>query len=230
MSLELQQILGCTQTEEKNQCVILHLAAGLCQSESGVRRSPLPVSRVMHVAKVRRSLGAQQALDITNVLPVVESRWGDELLGLRRDILQESRDRDCRSLRVFFVGALSPKSIRVRVFDVNHMAAKESRLRLIVFNMECFVDHSGETIDIISANGHMRRLPRSPRNNNVVRKEWGDLFKNRVRFYTVSGKRGGIGSEEQGDRVRLMGRNSSKQKCEAAMAPSAFYCLDTGRR
>ena len=39
-SEELQRILGFIQKEEKNQCVILHLAAALAQSEIGSKRSP----------------------------------------------------------------------------------------------------------------------------------------------------------------------------------------------
>ena len=45
-SEELQQILGFTQKEEKNQCATLHLAAGLVHSEIGPNRSPPPASRV----------------------------------------------------------------------------------------------------------------------------------------------------------------------------------------
>ena len=37
-SEELQQILGFAQKEEKNQCAVLHLAAALVQSETGLKR------------------------------------------------------------------------------------------------------------------------------------------------------------------------------------------------
>ena len=78
-SEELQKILGFAQKEEKNQCVILHLAAALVRSEVGPKRSPPPASRVLLMAKSLRLLEANQAREIQESTPQSSSRWGDEL-------------------------------------------------------------------------------------------------------------------------------------------------------
>ena len=222
-SEELQQILGFTQREEKNQCVLLHLAAALVHTEVGSKRSPPPASRVRLMAKSLRLLEAKQAHEIQGSTPQSSSRWGDELLSLCHDVLAESHDRDYRSLCIFFLEEFINHNMRVRVFDISAMNKSEPRLRINVFNAEGYSEDTGITIDLLSVKGHMRLLQRSPETNPSVWKKWDTEFADYICYYTVTGWRNHVTNQSSGESLRAMPCKVCKKRCKTPVTPTDFY-------
>ena len=74
-SVELQRILGYAQDEEKNQCVILHLAAGLVHVEMG-SNYPLPLAkRIKSMATSLRLMEVKQACEVQVSTSQSSSKW-----------------------------------------------------------------------------------------------------------------------------------------------------------
>ena len=124
-SEELRHIIGSTQKDEKNQCVLVHLDAALAHSEVGSERSTPPASRVRLMAKGWRLLEANQARLAQDSIHQSKSRRCDELLSLFHDVLADSHDRDYRSLCIFPLGEFSTRIVRVRAFDISAMDKHE---------------------------------------------------------------------------------------------------------
>ena len=74
-SEELQQMAGCDQKEERNQCAPLHLAAASTRAAVNSNRSPPPGSRVRLMAKGLRLLGSMRALVAKEYLRLPVSQW-----------------------------------------------------------------------------------------------------------------------------------------------------------
>ena len=141
------------------------------------------------MAKSLRLLEANQASGIQESTPQSSSRWGDELLSLRHDVLAESHGRDYRRLCIFFLEEFINRKMRVRVFDISAMNKSDHRLRINVFNAEGYSEDTGITIDLLSVKGHMRLLQRSPETNPSVWKKWDSEFADYICYYTVTGWR-----------------------------------------
>ena len=97
-------MIGCTQKDGRNQCVLFHLAAALVRSENASNRSPPPASRVKMVARSFMPTEAKQADVLGDLATHQNSEWECELASFRHDVLSESNGRDYRSLCIFSAG------------------------------------------------------------------------------------------------------------------------------
>ena len=102
------------------------------------------------------------------IIPTPNAHRGDEMSRLRRDVLRESHDRDCRIACVLFEEECAAQNLRVLVFGVDTTQRNDHRIRVNVFNVGCFIENDGIALDLLSSKGHIRRLQRSPETNPTV--------------------------------------------------------------
>ena len=110
---------GNTENVERNQCVLLHLAAGLFWNESGRKKQVPDRGRVFLLAQELR------LIELTNAPLASEALKGDQSLeslivkSNSRDSTQASHDRDFRTLGFFLSSVLSGlKQGCIRIFDI----------------------------------------------------------------------------------------------------------------
>ena len=152
----MQKRLTAVDKEERNQCTLLAVAAGMVALDGKPGNVPAR-SRVAKLAVELRSNEWQIAHSIGESNGEAKSYNQRTLCSLSHDILHPHHDRDYRSLAIFLGPFLSRNQITLRIFDVLRSGSGETVLQIIVIGDITFGEKHGY-LDILASSGHMRWL------------------------------------------------------------------------
>ena len=166
----LQRKLVSPDREEKNQCTLLAVAAGLLSFHQPASTIPSR-KNVAHTALELRIAEWQKASPFAESLGTARSSQERNLLSLCHDILHPNHDRDYRSMSLFLSEILTSAKRSLRIFDILHSGSGDTVLQINVIGSLDPGD-SGEYIDLLATGGHMRWLKKGNETLPADAKNW----------------------------------------------------------
>ena len=170
---------------ECNQCVLLHLVAGL-QWVRMQRQQGIPEKRkVLLEVEEWRMEEIVQAKEALKWCDVREDPISKELGRLAHDVVNVGHDRDYRGIAVFFHEILRIHKANVRVFDLRVREAGGYELRISYFQTP-----GGEEwpmVDLLASQHHMRWLKPCVGILASVKRDWKCIFKAHLQVFAVEG-------------------------------------------
>ena len=133
----MQQRLTAIDKDERNQCTLLAIAAGIIALDLNHKTAP-PRNRVARLASELRLHGWQVSYPLTQTQGMAKSLNGKTMVSLRHDIAFPNHDRDYRSLDLFLAPFLTSNGLVVRIFDVLRSGSGETALQInIIGDINC---------------------------------------------------------------------------------------------
>ena len=119
LSERSRRMLESIEPQEKNQCVLLHTAAGT-QWVKGGKRNGIPIlARVLAESEEWRKEEFAQAKEAIRSLGDMGGEYAAEIRSAAHDVVQNGHGRDYRSFVLFYKGLMGRNRISVRVFDLS---------------------------------------------------------------------------------------------------------------
>ena len=159
---------------ERNQCVVLHLAAAYEWVLQGCPRRPPSLSRVHTVGMQLRQSEYQQASEcmVTSAPPSCMRDY--EVASSAHDVLSAHHDRGFEDLDLFFSTVFSQPMMPLVVIEVN-MATQPPRTRALVFSNS--MDFSLERTMVLGVwNNHTRLLLPAAETTPALWTKWQDAM------------------------------------------------------
>ena len=153
---KLQQKLVAVDMEERNQCTLLAVDAGIIASDSKPGNLPSR-SRAAKLADALRLQEWAIASPIGGSDGVAKSISEKTMMSLRHDITQPNHDMDYRTLAIFIGPFAHANNLTLRISDVLDSGSGDKALRLKVIG-SLRTGKSYGFLDILAPNGHMRWL------------------------------------------------------------------------
>ena len=180
LTTNLRHALSTPETQEKSQCVILHLALGIEWCGQHYAKRVPSKTRVMQLASQLRAEEYQQAQSCLNAIHTPSTQKTFELWEGTHDVMMVNHDRNFHTMNWFVLSNLKiPPGVTVRVFDV---APDGPGYRVNVFEFDQGVPSLplDQCISLVVWNQHMRFLKPSPECTPTVWRDWREHFGNVV--------------------------------------------------
>ena len=185
LTAALMRSTGNTENVERNQCVLLHLAAGLLWNETGRKKQVPDRGRVFTLAQDLRRIEFTNAIAAVGALKDDASLEGMIIKSNAHDSTHPSHDRDFRTFGFFLTDVLTElKSGRIRIFDIGRGTnGYDVSVHLFSNNGD---DNGLFYIDLIAHRHHMRwgKLVDDSRGKDTA--NWESMFATVV-HYPVKG-------------------------------------------
>ena len=181
LTAALMRSAGNTENVERNQCVLLHLAAGLLWNETGRKKQVPDRGRVFTLAQDLRRIEFSNAIAALEALKDDVSLEGMIIKSNAHDSTHPSHDRDFRTLGFFLAEVLSElKSGCIRIFDIGR-GTNGYDVSVHLFSNQGD-DNGLSYIDLIAHRHHMRwgKLVDDSRGKDTT--EWENMFTTVVHY------------------------------------------------
>ena len=143
---------------EKNQCSIIHLAAGLeWHLQNRPNRSPLR-SRAMRMDTELRGVEFNRALEMIDSSLPIKCTWSETVHALTRDIGTSNHDRDFRFWPLLNGDATEKHGIDVPAVELNTSNAKA---RVYNYQKSTHKPRGASVIYLLAHRGHMKFMKQS---------------------------------------------------------------------
>ena len=131
LTLPLPMRIGINEGSniEKNQCSVIHLAAGLGWNLQNRPNRPPLKARVLHLATELRGLEFRRSTEMIDSAVALDQVWKDTVQALTHDIVASNHDRDFRFWPLFNGEDTDRREVSIRVVELN-----TSNTKVIVYN------------------------------------------------------------------------------------------------
>ena len=174
--MKLRVLLNEGSAFEKNQCSIIHLAAGIeWQLQKRPNRLPLK-NRVISTASELRISEHHNASKMLEQFSKEESCADDERLlvdALVRDVLAANHDRDFRFWSLFCGEEIMCQNLCIRIVELNN---RDARTGVYNFTSENWAGGEREVLYMLAYRGHMRFMKQSRLATDVRWEKWRGEF------------------------------------------------------
>ena len=174
--MKLRVLLNEGSAFEKNQCSIIHLAAGIeWQLQKRPNRLPLK-NRVISTASELRIFEHHNASKMLEQFSKEESCTADERLlvdALVRDVLAANHDRDFRFWSLFCGEEIMCQNLCIRIVELNN---RDARTGVYNFTSENWAGGEREVLYMLAYRGHMRFMKQSRLATDVRWEKWRGEF------------------------------------------------------
>ena len=181
----LMRSTGDVENVERNQCVLLHLAAGILRNESGRPKRVPDRGRVFTLVQELRRIELPNALLAMESLQDDTSLEGMIVKSNAHDVCHPSHDRDFRTLGFFLSSVLTDRGIGcLRIFDVGR-GTNGYDVSVHLFP-NSIGDNGSVYIDLIAHRHHMRwgKLVEDTRPEDLI--DWERPFSSLVQNPVIS--------------------------------------------
>ena len=222
MSGRLRKATSNVDKSESNQCVLLHLVAGVMWNRGGRKLGIPELSKILLETEEWRMAEVLQATHALQHCEGIDNVFAQELLSLSHDVLSTGHDRDYRSISVFLNEHLGEEDVGVRIFDIRPRAEGGYVLLINVFPDS--TEPSKNFVDLVAFKHHMRWLKPCLGAFSSASRDWELHFKDHIRRFHLGGWKGKL-SHVKGDEESL-GVNPClfcTQEVKTNLTPPGFY-------
>ena len=173
MPMQLRIGLNEGHNVEKNQCSIIHMAAGLeWHLQNRPNRFPLK-SRVLQLATELRGLELRRANEMVVLARDADQKWKDTVLSLTHDIITSNRDRDFRFWPLFNGEDTNRHEVTVRIVELN---TSNTKVKVYNYARAGIPTKEDKVIYMLAHRGHMRFMKQSRLATDTRRGNWREAF------------------------------------------------------
>ena len=218
----LQRKLVSPDREERNQCTLLAVSAGLLAASLPSSTAP-DRRRVTHTALELRITEWATAFSLVDSLGAAKSVREKNLLSLCHDIVYPNHDRDYRSLSLFLGESLKKAGCALRVFDILYSGSGDTLLQVNVIGSLDTIP-APRLIDLLATECHMRWLQPGSETLPKDLANWATDLADFVILRPFLNPHEVFDSEKgHVDGSPWLTRRQCRRKEKCALTPSSFY-------
>ena len=185
VSERLRKATSNVEKVEINQCVLLHLVAGVMWNRNGRRLGIPELSKILSEAEEWGMEEVSQANQAEQECNGREDSFALELRSLPHDVLTPGHDRDYRSISVFPNHLLETEEVSLRIFDIRHRDEGGYVLTINLFAKD--PASCCNFVDLAAYKHHMRWLKPCEDAFPAETSEWRVRFKDHISMFNLDG-------------------------------------------